>query len=96
MSERRRYIRFKDEDQGDILLYVEDETGEKYYFRALIVDESFKGLACVYVGKSQYPPGSLIYWQETDNFTTICQVIRSQEIMERVYFLALERLDLNP
>jgi hypothetical protein len=55
----------------------------------LIVNESYKGIACVYVGPAT-AVNSEVTWEETEGVRTLCKVMRCQNLYTNVFLLALE------
>jgi hypothetical protein len=83
--ERRKNIRFKsDGENNSIVIRLKNESAP---IHALILDESFKGISCVYVGENAAEIGSTLYWQETATILTKCKVIRCDKIQHNVYNL---------
>lgn len=89
---RRKNIRFRDPDNTVVHLVVETEDSSQPLL-GLIINESFKGLACVYVGVHGLKKGSIITWKEAENIETPCEVVRCKEIEESVFMLALKIKD---
>jgi len=86
---RRRNIRFRDPDNTVVSLYVKEGKTE-IPLKGLIVNESFKGMAFICVGNIDLTYGAEIFWRETENIITACEVIRCKEIEESVYSLAIK------
>jgi hypothetical protein len=90
---RRAHLRYRDPESTVVDLFTKSGDIKSPLFKALIINESFKGFAVVYVGDGKIKKGDTIYWQETDNLQTSCQVIRSTELEDDVYSLALKIIE---
>jgi len=55
----------------------------------LVVNESYKGLSCVYVGPA-IEVNSEIVWQENVKISTPCKVTRCRKLDTHVFLLALQ------
>lgn len=86
---RRQHIRFRDPENLVLNLIRDKKSGKDGIFKAMIVNESYKGIACVFVGPQGFKKGDHIYWVETSNIQTRCTVVRCKELEESVYSLAL-------
>lgn len=90
-ANRRSHLRYRDPDSKVLNLFTIDEAdGSKRPFIGLIVNESFTGMACVYVGEKELNKAEELFWEETDQIHTKLQVIRCYELTEDVYYLALK------
>jgi hypothetical protein len=87
---KRRSIRFLDPDSKGITLSYFDENNKKKTFPGLIRDESKGGMACVYVGKEAFELGKFVFWEETKNISTPCEIVRCIELAEDVYCIGLK------
>lgn len=87
---RRAHLRYRDPESTVIDLFIKENNKSLPPFKALIINESFKGFAVVYVGDGIIKKGDTIYWQETETLQTSCQVIRSTKLEDDVYSLALK------
>lgn len=83
---RRAHLRYRDPESK--VLNFTDEHGQNP-FVALVINESFRGIACVYVGDGDFERGDTILWVESGNIHTPCSVIRCTELEEDVFSLAL-------
>lgn len=88
-SNKRAHLRYRDPDSTVIKLYRKGKHNEKDAFVGLIVNESFTGLACVYVGGSDFKKGDELYWEETDQIHTLVHVVRCYPLEEDIFYLAL-------
>lgn len=70
------------------LFYFHDDYMVEFY--ALIEDESYTGMGCIYVGGA-VPENVLVYWKETPLLTTEFEVVRCKMLKARVYSLGLIR-----
>jgi hypothetical protein len=86
---RRANLRYRDTESTVIDLLTKIDNINSPTFKALIVNESFKGFAVVYVGDGNIKKNDTIYWQETEKLQTSCLVIRSTKLEDDVYSLAL-------
>jgi hypothetical protein len=55
----------------------------------LMVNESYTGFACVYVGRA-IEVNSEILWEEAEDIRTPCKVMRCQNLCTDVFLMALE------
>ena len=85
MENRRRYIRFKNEETQVISLKKGD-----LLFSALLEDESHNSLSSIYIGKQNICKGEILFWMEDGEISTKVKVIRNQEITENVFKLVLQ------
>ncbi len=88
--DRRDHLRYRDPETTALRLLVQDGDA-KLAVTGLMVDESYSGLACVYVGAA-LEVGREIIWQETDEVATPCRVMRCENLHPRVQLLALQIL----
>lgn len=89
-ANRRAHLRYRDPDTQVVDLAFVDESGESRTLKALVANESFTGMACVYVGEAPFLKGDEIKWLETSNIHTPLLVVRCIPIEEDVYYLALK------
>lgn len=89
-ANRRAHLRYRDPDTQVVNLSFVDESGESRTIKALVANESFTGMACVYVGEAPFLKGDEIKWLETPNIQTPLLVVRCFPIEEDVYYLALK------
>lgn len=92
-ANRRRHVRYRDEESTVIQLEFESLNGKSTRVTALIVNESHSGFACVYVGSEPIQKGKVIHWNETSKIKTPLKVIRCKLLQEDTYSLALELVD---
>ena len=71
------------------MLFLIREGESERPLTGLTVNESYGGLACVYVG-SALDVGREILWQETEGISTPCKVMRCQQLYADVHLLALQ------
>ncbi len=86
---RRQHLRYRDPANTVLTFTTQGADGKKSSFVGLIVNESFKGLAVVFVGDGQFQKGDSVFWQEAPTITTPCTVIRCQRLDDDIYSLAL-------
>jgi hypothetical protein len=89
---RRKNIRFRDPDNTIVNLYIKEGKSETPLV-GLIVNESFKGMAFICVGNLDLNYGSDIFWKESENIITQCEVVRCREIEESVYSVAVKIIE---
>ena len=87
-AERRRHLRYKDPDSATLLFLIRDGESERP-LTGLTVNESYAGLACVYVGPA-LEVGREILWRETGEISTPCKVMRCQQLHADVHLLGLQ------
>lgn len=87
-AERRRHLRYRDPDSATVLFLIRDGASERP-LTGLTINESYAGLACVYVGPA-LDLGHEILWRETADIMTPCRVMRCQELQKDVHLLALQ------
>jgi hypothetical protein len=87
-QDKRSHLRYRDPEGGALRLLVRDGDSEST-LRALMVNESYAGLACVYVG-SALAVGRELLWQETELVRTSCTVVCCEPLYTDVYLLALQ------
>lgn len=92
-SNRRAHLRYRDPEATVIDIFTKEEGKGENHFKGLIINESFKGMAVVFVGDGKLKKGDTIYWKETETINTSCQVIRCTRLEEDVYSLALRVID---
>ena len=91
-ANRRAHLRYRDPETQIINLTYDDESGKNRVIKALVANESYSGMACVYVGDAPFLKGDQIKWIETKNIQTPFFVVRCFPIDEDVYYLALKIL----
>ena len=87
---RRNHLRYRDPNTQVLNLIFKDESGKKKDLKTLVANESFTGMACVYVGDAPFLKDDEILWVETSKIHTPLQVIRCFPIEENIYYLALK------
>jgi hypothetical protein len=87
---RRAHLRYRDPESTVMDFYTNKNNPEGSGFKAIVINESFTGLAVVYVGDRKIRKGSKVYWKETSTIHTACTVIRNATLEEDVYSLALK------
>ncbi|MGE5155642.1 MAG: hypothetical protein ACM3ST_16730 [Bdellovibrio bacteriovorus] len=90
-EERRRHLRYPDPGNGVLRFLILDGESEKA-LTGLPINESHRGLACVYVGPA-LEVGREIVWRETEAISTPCRVIRCEPLHAEVHLLALQIMD---
>ncbi|PCJ56532.1 MAG: hypothetical protein COA79_18405 [Planctomycetota bacterium] len=86
MSNIKRGMRYHNAED-DVIKFSYD--GSDSIISAIIVNESFTGIGCVYVGEP-LKPGQNIFWNESEKIKTKCEIIRCEELKEEVFFIAFE------
>jgi hypothetical protein len=89
-ADRRTHLRYRDPESTTLHFLIKDGERERPV-TGLVVNESHRGLACVYVGPA-LPVNTAIVWQETASIGTCCTVLRCEELYTDVFLLAL-RID---
>lgn len=89
-ADRRAHLRYRDPDSTTVRLTVEQGAVERP-LTALLVNESYSGLACVYVGAPLEVDSELL-WRETRDISTPCRVTRCEALHTDVYLLGLQIL----
>lgn len=89
-ANRRNHLRYRDPDNSAVNLYQVLEDGSHFPIFGLVANESFSGMACVYVGDGNLKGGDELFWIEAEKIHTKLNVIRCYEIAEDVYYLALK------
>lgn len=90
-AERRAHPRYRDPYSTTLRLLIKDGVVEKPV-TGLLVNESYTGLSCVYVGQALEAKSKII-WQETEDISTPCKVIRCQKLDTDIFLLALRIVD---
>lgn len=88
--DRRTHLRYRDPDSTTLHFLFKDGEHQRPV-TGLIVNESHRGLACVYVGPA-LAVSTEIVWQETESIGTRCTVLRCEKLYTDVFLLAL-RID---
>ena len=86
--DRRAHLRYRDPTNLTLRLSITDGETETP-LPGLMVNESYTGLACVYVGPA-IEVNSEILWEETEGIRTPCKVMRCQNLCTDVFLMALE------
>jgi hypothetical protein len=86
--ERRARLRYRDPNTPT-LRFVIKEGDTEMSIKALMVNESHSGLACVYIGQG-IEVGKEIFWQETKHIQTPCRVMRCETLYRDVFLLAVQ------
>jgi hypothetical protein len=89
----RKHLRYRDPDSTVFHFFSKDSGNKETHFAGLIINESFKGMAIVFVGDDHYAKGDIIFWKETDSIHTACKVVRCSCLEDDVYSLALQIID---
>lgn len=87
-ADRRAHFRYRDPESTTVRLTVK-QAGADRPLTALLVNESYSGLACVYVGAPLDVDSELI-WRETPDIGTPCRVTRCESLCQDVYLLGLQ------
>jgi hypothetical protein len=90
-EDRRAHLRYRDPESTALNLSIGVGEVERS-ITGLMVNESYGGLACVYVG-APVEINSQVVWQEAENIGTRCRVLRCQKLYTDVYLLALQIAD---
>ncbi len=86
---RRRFMRFRDADNKMALLRFTDSMGEPVRVTGLIIDESYRSLACVYIHYETLNIGDEVILEETDELVTRCRVVRAKALDFKIQFVAI-------
>jgi len=92
VGNKRAHVRFRDPESATVKLSYSRADGE-IVVTALILDESYRGMACVYVGEL-LQVGQMVYWLETGQIKTKCIVRRSKILDPGVCLVAIELTDV--
>jgi hypothetical protein len=92
---KRRNLRYHDPNSNNVILFYHTLKSKKKYFNALIVNESFKGIACVIAENKPFKKNQEICWQEAKNIVTPCRVAYCRKIEQGVYFIGLNLITQN-
>lgn len=87
-ANRRARLRYKDPNSTTLRFLIKDGVAEKPV-TGLVVNQSHTSLACVFVGNA-FEVDSEIVWQETEDISTPCKVIRCQKLNTNVFLFALQ------
>jgi hypothetical protein len=90
LDNKRNSIRFLDPDSDGVTLSYYCKDKSKRTFPALIRDESRGGMACVYVGEEELELGKIIFWEETENIVTACEIVRFISITDDIHCIGLK------
>ena len=85
---RRAHLRYRD-PESTIITFFTKINDEEHSYRGLVQNESYSGMAVVFVGPKPIPKGETIYWKEADQIITPCKIIRCRKLDIDVYCLAL-------
>ncbi|MBF0197423.1 MAG: hypothetical protein HQL32_06920 [Planctomycetes bacterium] len=88
-SNRRVHLRYRDPETAMVKFYHKDKSGEKVEYLGLVVNESYSGMAVIYVGPKAIAENETVQWVETEQIHTPCTVVRCKELDMDVYSLAL-------
>ena len=86
----RRHFRYTDRDYNNVKVFYHTLNSKKIFFNALVINESYSGIACVFIGNQPFKKDQDIFWQETKKLTIQCRVARCRKIEKGVYFLGLD------
>lgn len=89
-GKKRRHIRYFPKAQGVVELQCDFGSGNSKTVMALLVDESHSGMGLVYTGSDLLEEDALVLWKESEELMTPCRVARSEELRDRVFFIAIE------
>ena len=84
---RRAHLRYRDPDSTIVRLLIQDRE-EEITLTGLIVNESYAGLACVYVGPALEVDREVI-WREAREIDTPCKVLRCKKLDGNIFLLAM-------
>lgn len=95
LQNKRKHIRYVDPDSKPIRLRYRWAGEKEIAFYALVADESFSGLGCIYIGHAPCDLEDSIVWIESQEIETMCKVARCYNIENNIYFLGLTITDVK-
>ncbi len=90
---RRAYTRFHDPDHELLHLFYFNDKTQRVDRHALVIDESYNGVACVMINHEALAVDQKVFLRETDLITSACTVIRCTAIEKDTYKLCFKRIE---
>jgi len=88
-DDRRAHLRYRDPESKVVSFYRYTEDGKRDRYLGLIINESYGGMALVFVGSVSLVKGDTVYWEEADQIHTPCKVAYCRKLDADVYSLGL-------